>query len=125
MSNALELALDALLAALPNIPGGVSGMDTHESLQMKQAIAALKEAIKNQGEPVGYFYSWAEGACRRLTKVPPTFGDYDAVPVYTSAPTIPEGWQLVETKWLDAMWVAHPNLDLDIAAMLPAAPKGE
>lgn len=100
------------------------------SVGVLAAIAALKEAIQRQVEPVAYQFqdregTWCSFSGSKHYEDTVADGTWPIRALYTSAPTIPEGWQLVETKWLDALWVAHPNLDLDIEAVLSAAPKGE
>ena len=61
-----------------------------------QAIAALKEAIKQQGEPVAWIKpEWLNGSYRGALSPVTTYPQVDYVPLYTTTPTIPEGWQLV------------------------------
>lgn len=149
MSSVLEQALKALRVALSYVPGGVSGMDTHESLQMKQAIAALEEAITEQGEPVAR-WNWREAKLEWLT---PYRREFNMRPMFFTAPTISEGWRPVFSRVLaclrvlnerprpmcrdcadgDGIICAESGLNCDMRALiaeamnllLAAAPKGE
>lgn len=79
------------------------------------AIAALNEAIKAQGEHQAIALTNVDGVVELFVLAGKlTHGDK----FYTSAPTIPEGSVLIEQRWLDAAFKAHPNLDLDIERFL-------
>jgi len=132
--NVLEMALEALEIVWENHP----------------AIDALKEAIKQQGEPVGEVVnsgaSWDQIVLVKFSGVRPALG----TKLYTSAPTmltaqapcdIPEGWQLVPIEPTPEMLVDGRDADFEWSvsdddrnglsviykAMLSAAPerKGE
>ena len=64
---------------------------------INSAIAALKEAIKQQGEPVAY--GDRLGTPYQATYCIPSTGVPEwmrcMTPLYTSAPSIPEGWLTV------------------------------
>ncbi len=137
MSNVLELALEALNSLFPSM------LDGENVCKLRtEAIAALKEAIKQQGEPVAWL---TYDNCGR----PMLWIDYQEAalycdeddtpqPIYTSAPTIPEGYVLVPDDLLvrvsaslgaftsDEGWrqVDMDNMD-NLDAILSAAPKGE
>ena len=95
MNNVLAQALEALLGLqrAGRKQGFNDGYESEMNLA-ESAIAALKEAIKQQGEPVGVF-----GGKRYTPENTTEFwgnlylddvtaGDL----LYTSAPSIPEGW---------------------------------
>jgi hypothetical protein len=133
MKTVLELALEALERC------------TKHDDRDYDAVTALEEAIAKQGEPVAWMQSNhlsklinnhcdAESMLARCSsrQLQP---DYKAL--YTSAPTIPEGWQLVPKElphkivldlWRDGhvepafTWTA--TLNKLSKAMLSAAPKG-
>lgn len=68
------------------------------------AIAALKEAIKQAGEPVTY-RAWDDVHSRWLfTLWPDEYPNntFEWLPLYTSAQTIPKGWRLVPEELTDA-----------------------
>ena len=125
--QAMELALEALELHGQQYPHMVKGYCI-------DAIAALKEAIKQQGEPVGVTYPCyvcGEGDSVRVRwfdgKRPPA-----EVMLYTSAPTIPQGWRLMKIEPTDKMLESiyrsstyHPRTIY--ADLLAAAPeyKGE
>jgi hypothetical protein len=105
MSNVLEQALEALekyVSAYNDY--WERGMDILEPVG-ENAIAALKEAIAQQSEPVAVY---------RYEPATLTYGVEwlikDALPdrteLFTSAPTIPEGWQLVPKEPTFEMFVA-------------------
>jgi hypothetical protein len=123
----MKTVLEQALEALENMAAWLEIDDAPHSKTL-QAIAALKEAIKNQGEPVGEVVSLDSA------------GLYDELPIgtllYTPAATIPGGWQLVPKElpleivrdlWRDGhhdpsfTWTATLNKLSE--AMLSAAPK--
>ena len=110
----------------------------------KEAIAALKEVIKQQGEPVAWRWSESNGA--RWFDWRTDWGYHEAAKkhgclieyAYTSAPTIPEGWQLVPKeptqKMLETAYLRIESEGVHTTpwmrgtiykAMLSAAPKGD
>jgi hypothetical protein len=103
MKTVLEQELEALEIY---VDGSIA---TNESRQDAiTALAALKEAIKQQGEPFGYVEPWQPGFVKAigccLCDIERNPVGKNTLPVYTSAPTmlseqapcdIPEGWQLV------------------------------
>ena len=88
MSSVLEMALEAL---------EYHREQTRAIPKSDVAIAALKEAIKNQSEPVGVI----ETEDNRERRCGPVvwLSNINALPngtkLYTSTPTIPAGWQQV------------------------------
>lgn len=78
----------------------------------KKHAVILKEAIKQQGEPVAWIRFRSDGCYdgplmdSQMESVRKTSGAW--TPLYTSAPTIPEGWQLVPkeptTKMLESLY---------------------
>ncbi len=115
MSNVLEMALEALQRCQHELQGITPTQDVGE------AIAALKEAIKKHGKPA-YWLS-AKGdlfSSRELAERYRAAKPYE--PLYTSALTIPEGWDLVNKQGLVeamAMFVL-PDCHAEMAAMLAA-----
>jgi hypothetical protein len=87
--NLLEQALEALKSSEKYLPAG------HEHAAVMIAIAALKEAIAKQSEPVVYWNGKGSIIPAEDISYLPNWDDYYPIPLYTSAPTIPEGWQLV------------------------------
>ena len=94
MSNVLEMALEAL---------EYHREQTRAIPKSDAAIAALKEAIKNQGEPVAWWNGERYGQLLEPSG-DPSFsakeGTWHDIPLYagynpTSAPTIPAGMVLV------------------------------
>ena len=55
-----------------------------------RVIAALKEAIKNQGAPVAFIRRHPNGNKELIWSMDWRFDQQDHTPLYTSAPTIPE-----------------------------------
>lgn len=138
MSNVLEQALEALESLQEEKRDymvrnnlGDPTKETNYKLSVT-AIAALKEAIAKQGEPVAIVKHQVGGvAVHILGDLKP--GDL----LYTSAPTIPEGWRLVPIEPTPEMINAACDCqDADpedgcesetyhgYKAMLSAAPKG-
>jgi hypothetical protein len=99
----LEVALEALTLILPLAKGYAALNDVGSNRQYcanaESAIAELKEAIKQQGEPGA---KWVCPRCnvdRLKAPCPAPTGNCPMTgTAYTSAPTIPEGWQLVPKK---------------------------
>jgi hypothetical protein len=126
MKTVLEQALEALENCTYNGP------------KMSAAIAALKEVIAKQGEPVAVVNVQGGGKNPVVSWLHPEGLSAGSHKLYTSAPTIPEGWQLVPKElphkivldlWRDGhvepafTWTA--TLNKLSKAMLSAAPKGE
>lgn len=131
MSNSvLEQALEALkdyvdFSREVDVGGGDVVIATCESrVSAVAAIAALKEAIKNQGEPVAEVVAGNFG--NRLTWA--TEGAQVDTPVgtmlYTSAPTIPKALDRSCDEHNDACWAYQDGWNQCRKAML-SAPKGE
>lgn len=108
-----------------------------EIRDLRKQVAKYKEAIAQQGEPVAimdYKSPYMENCIRwTVTHRPP-----DGTKLYTSAPSIPEGWQLMPTTLRANMYRAAvdvwsenryfgDNLKAAYKAMLSAVPsyKGE
>jgi len=101
-------------------------------LAWKAACAWQRE---QQGEPVAWIKpEWLNGSYRGALSPVTTYPQVDYVPLYTSAPTIPEGWKLVQvetTVEMQAMWKRSitflDDLDATWSALLAASPeyKGE
>jgi hypothetical protein len=91
MKTVLEQALEALVNAR-RVRFGVGGTKSCDELELP-AIASLKEAIKQQGEPVAWLYE-AEGFADAWSKtrmpLEILFGGPTETALYTSAPTIPD-----------------------------------
>jgi hypothetical protein len=125
----MEQALEALQEYIDK---SIATVDARQ--QALIAIAALKEAIKQQGGPVIWI---TEGHLREVSNgnilncyCAPEKDRFADVPLYTSAPTIPEGWQLVPIEPTPEMEEAlrraagyHPRTVY--ADLLSAAPKGD
>lgn len=136
MKTVLEMALEALESMQEEKRDymvrnnlGDPTLETNYKLAVS-AIAALKEAIKNQGDPVAIahprnrtFYVTANP--RQLEKLGFSLEDSIEIPLYTSAPTIPEGWQLVPIEPTPEMLEAAGGhiFEDTYEAMLSAAPK--
>lgn len=151
----LKYAAQLALEALEQYPGGWANdvnKCTWEGTR-QDAIAALQEAIKQaepvaasttqQGEPVGYVnpeaLAWLgkPRVCEIKLCYQPDNGN--SVPLYTSAQTIPEGYQLVPIEPTPEMLAGGIEADIKwqssdderngfsviYEAMLSAAPKGE
>ena len=119
------------------LQGLVAILDEHKTAAVNE-LATLKQS---QGEPVAYLvYSSTRNEQEFLYE--DEIGDEDGseiTPLYTSAPTIPEGWRLVPIEPTLAMieegyaqaWIRNPSNfgDKDAIfvykAMLAAAPKPE
>lgn len=126
MGSVLEMALEALK---------YHREQTRAIPKSDAAIAALKEAIKNQGEPA-YWLS-AKGDLFSSRELAEQFGATEPyLPLYTSTPTIPEGWQLVPVAPTPKMIhegqmsrlcpvTGSESAAAIYKAMLSAAPKGE
>lgn len=134
-------AVVRLLNTALNAEGDVFGVDHNEATDVVGTLellllAALKEAIKQPGEPVGYllqghyeglhYFTKSKVDAERLAKTDSTVV---VTPLYTSAPTIPEGWRLVPEEATPEMLNAagasvHPAGYWRTAykAMLAAAP---
>ena len=118
MKDVLELALEALRQA-------------PITRQSADAIAALESAIKQRGEPVGEAEAFM-GSNGGFTMV---VFEAAHVPVgtklYTSAPIIPEGWQLVPIEpteqmfdnTIDAGTFDEDDVNFFWGQMLSAAPE--
>lgn len=98
------------------------GFNAHKKL--------LAKAIKQKGDPVACMQ--AEPINPKFYRVHPDIKEcwgLWTIPLYTSSPTIPEGWQLVPkeptTEMLKACWgTRYCGDDNNYKAMLAAAPKG-
>jgi hypothetical protein len=69
-------------------------------------VTALKEAIKQQGEPVAWMWLldgevW--DLCATKDRFIPMRSSHAQIPLYTSAPTIPAGWTQREIELFDGM----------------------
>jgi hypothetical protein len=125
----MEQALDALQEYIDK---SIATVDARQ--QALIAIAALQEVIKNQGEHQAEIvqdengYLTTQGAVSYI----PNVGDK----LYTSTPTIPEGWQLVPiepteemldeiagAKWNLLSPTKQANEIAAYKAMLSASPK--
>ena len=141
MKTVLEQALEALEATLHILYEDMSmagGPDEYAAvrsviLQTNDAIAALKrslaeeptlkeamssqgcEHIKQQGEPMAWWNGEYCTPVMGLDKDTPGLGD-GAVALYTSAPSIPEGYDLVPKDWVDKRYY-------ELLDDLSAAPK--
>jgi hypothetical protein len=104
MKTVLEQALELAETIEKYAPAG------HEHAAVMVAIAALKEAIAKQGEPV----LWVDPETGDTSYIRPLRPTY--VPLYTSAPTIPEGYDLVPKEWVDKRYY-------ELLDDLSAAPK--
>lgn len=103
--QAMELAIDECRDNILNGRGALEavldGDQTNADLSVfDDMYAALKEAIKQKGAPVAWIATDFDGhADVGLTKeqAKARAGEYcnEFIPLYTSAPTIPEGCQLV------------------------------
>jgi len=134
--NTLELALEALEELNEAYRHAIKlydpNTDTGLTFKAHNAIAALKEAIKQQGEPVGWFKYDRVSRCYH-----PQYDKYAAefaakegwVHLYTSAPAIPEGMVLVNHQGLMAAMAAFVPHECygEMDTMLAASPeyKGE
>lgn len=122
--QAMEMALDALEKGVH-----LSYSEYANEKVFGPAIAALKEAIKQQdspnyslGEPVlfmfavdgRYYTGKTEAACRAMLRASLIDDVTEVIPLYASAPTIPEGWQLVEKKELEkaCLWMQQAAEDI-------------
>lgn len=157
-TNVLEMALEALESLqeekrdymVRNNLGNPT-RETNYKLAVT-AIAALKEAIRNQGGPEGREVRLTAPEKIYLLVSDESIHDDEPFPndhegiywcedaaldcyvpyvradlAYTSAPTIPEGWKLVRTEALDNIfdnWVPTAY-EVDLWNELSAAPKGE
>jgi hypothetical protein len=94
MKTVLEQALEALEAMIDYIPDNTVQGDWDAGLAFN-AIAALKEAIKQQGEPVATVMRNKAGQIFMARPDGNAFDMYKYIgqSLYTSAPTIPEGWR--------------------------------
>jgi hypothetical protein len=121
--NVLEQALEALEASEKYLPAG------HEHAAVVVAIAALKVAIKQQGEPVVWYADCIDGLGNKSRQYYNNPGELGLRhPLYTSAPTIPEGMRLVPKEPTEAMLEAgyftdHAANRGVYKAMLSAAPE--
>ncbi len=103
-------AIDAIYAAWHGAGVDIAGGDWKRFVGMLPPLyaptltipaeRALKEATKNQGEPVAYIHKWKPhaaiiGKSLHFTDTSPHGDDVEIIPLYTSAPTIPEGMMLV------------------------------
>ncbi len=105
------------------------------SLDLLDEITQLSQRVKEleagQGDPVGYFCNPFGSVFEKVSKDCKL--DYDVFPLYTSAPRIPEGWQLVPKEPTEEMVLAARDSHEGDAylpsslyvAMLAAAPKPE
>jgi len=141
--QAMEKALDALINSRPINADSVIPHNKH-----CEAIAELKEAIKQhetfkastEEEGEAYMHGWFDGNEAIKTQSEPVQcnqTDYCAAQfqkLYTSAPSIPEGWQLVPEEPTPEMkqalfknLIQADNEGYVIKAVLSAAPeyKGE
>jgi hypothetical protein len=112
--QAMELALGFMLK-LPRQTKTVwkDGIDievpTTQTEMQDMTIAALKEAIKQQGEPVGYqrifdaIAAATDDTQAGLAVSVCRFKKAIGGEIYTSAPTIPEGWTQREIELFDGM----------------------
>ena len=130
MSSVLELALEALGSLqeekrdymVRNNLGNPT-RETNYKLAVT-AIAALKEAIKQQGEPFGWYWDnkYEDGIIvndGQSYDVQPNW-----VPLYTSAPTIPAALnEFLQKREQDSF--SCKRLVADLRVLLAAAPKGE
>lgn len=138
MSSVLEMALEALEWA-----DNFHNEGEPVQVRIEAAIAALKEVIKQQGAAGDAIYAAWHGAGVDIAG-----GDWNRFvgmlpPLYTSAPTIPAGWQLVRDGNSLAMlqspdgrifriqqlgtgdpWGNAADND-ELVAMLSAVPKGD
>jgi hypothetical protein len=97
--------------------------------EANQVLHRLREMHKGQGEPVG-FITTDHAGCEVFTKTRFKLRGHEQFPVYTSAPTITEGYVLVPVEPTPEMLMAagdavHPAGYWGTAyrAMLAAAPK--
>ena len=84
--NAMKMALEALKTYREFVK--LHGLKFGNG---DEAIAALTEAIKQQGEPVAWRITTHDGIVW-IGAHPSSLPNHKSEPLYTSAPTIPEGW---------------------------------
>lgn len=111
MSNVLKLALEALLIS-----------DARLYDEGKKAIAALGDAIKMQGVPVAWWNNKYSPPMFSITKGAPGMGA-EGEPLFTQAPTVPEGWQLVPITPTNEMTLAAVQASLSHKGQINGVPQ--
>ena len=75
--SAMKLALEALESDPLSHAGLVS---------RKQAIAALRQALETEQEPVAWLKTWSDGSVSVLKTKSHAFADHELEPLYTAPP---------------------------------------
>ena len=75
--EAMQMALEALESDPLSHAGLVS---------RKQAIAALRQALETEQEPVAWLKTWSDGSLTVLKTKSHAFADHELEPLYTATP---------------------------------------
>ena len=87
-------AMQQALEALESDPISHAGL-----VSRKQAIAALRQALETEQEPVAWLKTWSDGSVSVLKTKSHAFADHELEPLYTAPPkqwvglTADEIWQ--------------------------------
>ena len=88
-------AMQMALEALENDPVSHAGI-----VSRKQAITALRQALKTEQEPVLWLKTWSDGSVSVLKTKSDAFADHELEPLYTAPP---KQWQGLTDEEIDIL----------------------